>query len=448
MRLKVKNFAITFSLFLGLAGTQACPSLAQAEANGLMCQMLFAPGRVQTLRPEQQKSFATYLALSQHGRLWTVGSASEVLDLLADNDVPVFGERFEKIVAALHASGQPSNHELFYAETRKLLRESGVSNAMIEKGIEENRKGQRGTLRRLLGDLTFAETRMTYMGHAGAGTEFTADSLLGQYIRDTGAKTKLMPISDLVTKEIFPEAKLFVAVSAASFPSFQKYFSNRTVMSSFGHGTVFNGGSSYNVHGKKSALHALSNLTPLPMVILKPSEGERLNRYLEASVTPDYLMWNNALKQPWFLKNSVTGKPYVENGAYTCCTNHIGNMPIGDKVVPEYALPKTHEYAQRVEAGEPSAPRAVIVGSKLEEWDNAEHSALKNIWTTPGHEQFSSLLGQLERNVNGEFASPGYVIQTLMGDVSSERVPVVFIFTDDHTVEIPDQPTLNFERPT
>ena len=210
-------------------------------------------------------------------------------------------------------------------------------------------------------------------------------------------------------------------------------------MSSLGHGAILQGMDVTDVWGRTNELRAMRENTPLPMLILKTSEAERLHRYLRAANLPKYANWGNALKQPWLLTNDK-GEQYVHRGAYQCCTNFNGNVPIGDKLVDAYALPLVNEWGN-------NAAKQPIQYSQLVQWTTKGHDELKHIWTVPGHQQLSDVLGLLENNVNGEFASPGWVIQSLMGEASTSRVPVIFIFRNNHREEIPDHPALHYEQP-
>jgi hypothetical protein len=426
-------------LVAGLALLMSVQAGAQARG-AIACKTLFAdlPHEVSA---EQRTAFAQYSDINSSKRLDGVIESKDILTLFADQDLPVFGERLVRVFDNMWGKAAAFDASSFYMGVRRSMLRQRIPRALVEKGIRENRAGDVSSLRRLLGNLTLEETRSIYMGHSGSGLEFTPDSLLGKYVAESGASVKAMDVPDMNGARTYPEKKLFVAVSEESFPLFQKYFDARTFVSSLGHGAVVQGQLVTDVWGRANALGVMSEFSPLPMVILKPSEGERLHRYLSTATMERYKNWSNALKQPWRL-NAKNGETYVKQGAYTCCTNYWGNIPIGDKLVESYALPLVNEYG----AGG-AAERQPIVRSKLLPWENAEESALRNIWTVPGHQQLSEVLGHLERNVNGEFASPGWVIQTLMGEVSSERVPVIFIFMKNHKSDIPSKPQLHYEKP-
>lgn len=72
---------------------------------------------------------------------------------------------------------------------------------------------------------------------------------------------------------------------------------------------------------------------------------------------------------------------------------------------------------------------------------------VKDIWTYPGAQPISAVLGLAKNNGKGEFASPGWVIQSLLVSTTTERVPVVFWFKQDAKVEIPENAVPAFEAP-
>jgi len=430
----MKRLVVTLALLISTS--------AFAQARGeIACKTLFAPLNGH-MTAEQRTAIAQYSDLNSAGQLDSVFDRKSMIDILIDQDLPVFGQRLAKVIDHLYTKSNVVNSKALFDRVRALLKAQGLPSELIEKGIRENIAGDTDALRRLLGNLTFEETRTIFMGRAGGGTDFTPESLIGQYVNATGASVKVMDVPDMLGERKYKEKKLFVAVSEKSFPIFQKLFSNRMFMSSLGHGAILQGQVVTDVWGNAGALRPMSENTPLPMLILKTSEGERLHRYLAAATLPQYKNWSNALKQPWRLTNDK-GQAYVQPGAYHCCTNFNGNIPIGDKLVEGYALPLVNEYGNNNAV----AARQPIKYSSLVQWTTKGEDELKNIWTVPGHQQLSDVLGLLENNVNGEFASPGWVIQSLMGEASTSRVPVIFIFRPDHQEEIPDHPALHYEQP-
>lgn len=414
---------------------------AFAQVRGeIACKTLFSKFTT-PVTAEQRTTIAQYSDLNSSRALNRVFARKSLIDVLQDQDLPLFGQRLSQLIDSLYLKAPAIDSEVFYKGLRALLKKEGVPSKLVEKGIRENVAGDANALRRLMGNLSFDETRAMFMGRTGGGTEFTADSLIGKYVKQSGATVKVMDVPDMLKQRQYKEKKLFVSVSAESFPLFEKMFGNRMFMSSLGHGAILQGMDVTDVWGRTNPLRAMRENTPLPMLILKTSEAERLHRYLRAANLPKYANWGNALKQPWRLTNDK-GEVYVQQGAYQCCTNFNGNIPIGDKLVDGYALPLVNEWGNNANAG----PQPIKY-SQLVQWTTKGHDELKQIWTVPGHQQLSDVLGLLQNNVNGEFASPGWVIQSLMGEASTSRVPVIFIFRNNHREEIPDHPALHYEQP-
>jgi len=146
-------------------------------------------------------------------------------------------------------------------------------------------------------------------------------------------------------------------------------------------------------------------------------------------------------------------KDYCKTGGYSCCTHWIGNIPIGDTLVSEYTLPGTEEYLIKngqyvVKNGIYQMKYSAPVIAKLKPWEPKDNKQelLTKIWKVPGNMQLSEVIGQKAANGRGEFASPGWVIRTLMGPTAQERVPVIFYVVNDHQVAIPDAPTFHYEQ--
>lgn len=318
------------------------------------------------------------------------------------------------------------------------LKNKGLTERQIQSRLEKSRE-ENPNWSHVLGELTLAETHEMFYG--GNIQAVSPDSLLGKYIQRSGARTRLIrvPLKFNNYAELGNE-KLVVAVSANSFEEFQKtILSNLHYMSVVGHANIMHNGSFYAYTGNKSPIRAPGVNTPIPMLLLKTSEALRLNRYMEAATLPVYASWYTTLKQPWRLPG------YSAQGAYGCCTHWIGNIPIGDTLVRSYRFPGQAGY----DRGGVVAPGGVAAEQELRPYQPLANDApvITQIWKAPGHQQLAQVIDQDRANVDGELASPGWVIQTLLGPTSNERVPVIFLMTNDHQQEIPEQPVFNFENP-
>ena len=252
---------------------------------------------------------------------------------------------------------------------------------------------------------------------------------LNQYVRETGASVRKMAFPKIQGgAEMGPE-RTVLALSAASFASFVQHFSDLDMFSTMGHGNLLFKNSIYAYNGQRSDFRLPALNTPLPIVLLKPTEAQRFGTYMNLIVQFGG-SWSSKLKQPWQIPGYMSAQ-----GGYHCCIHWIGNIPIGDKLVEEYSLPGGDNQPPRIAKLSPYQPR-----DQQDQW-------AAQVWTYPGHEQLADTLGQKDANLRGEFASAGWVIQSLLGGTSTERVPLVFIVTNDHQAPIPDHPQLNYEQP-
>jgi hypothetical protein len=351
---------------------------------------------------------------------------SEVIDLLSDDDLTTYKERFKKLLASLKKDKELSLRQAIEAQ----LVRYGFTHLEIANRIGQLKQAEEGSIFRVLGDRTLEEVRVYFYGDNLQ--KISKNSLIGRYIAKTGAKTKLFRhnfrYADQPRKG--PE-KLLIAVSKDSFNEFQEILSDEHFMTVVGHANVIHRGKIFMVGGQVNSIRAPSEGTPLPLLMLKSSEAERMSRYLNE--TPLYNGWSNKLKQPWLIEG------YCAEGGFRCCTHWIGNIPIGDKRVDKYSFPGGDGFRTRRSRGITQKLEAYIPKDK-------EEQRLAKIWKVPGHEQLSDAIGVHEANVNGEMASPGWVIQTLLGATSQLRVPIVFLMTENHKKPI-GRVKLEFEDP-
>lgn len=180
-----------------------------------------------------------------------------------------------------------------------------------------------------------------------------------------------------------------------------------------------------------------SENTVMPHILLSTDEAERLTVSLNASTKIYQNGWGSVGRHPW----EIPG--YCARGGYTSCTHWIANLPIGKKRVSSYIFPGN---ADRHAGGAASAgPQEQKLGKIRRDVLDAIHQQygtsqlepaqkallekyVRQIWKSPGHEQLSSLLGPVEFEAakNGEYANPGYVAIRLLGNVSQDRIPIVF----------------------
>lgn len=354
-------------------------------------------------------------------------TAEEAVELSAENDIGIFRERFKKIMEKVQENPNQSAKKIIEKEVKELLTEMQFTEAEILERIAHWKNGGEDRWYRLLGDRTLEEVRKLYMGNdVGA---IAADSLIGKYLSETGAKIKIIRYPIKPGSTTLGEPKILISVSQDSLESFKKIIDQPYSMSVLGHANVLHRGNIFTFGGEKSAFRLPSVNTPLPFLMMKTSESERFSRYMELAIerAPNE-SWNGTVKVPWKLPG------YCATGGYTCCTHWLGNVPIGDLRVDTYKFPGKFENNQ---------PPQIKVLTQYESNDEK----IKQVWKVPGHQQLSSVIGQEQANLVGQFSSPGWVIQTLLGKTDNQRVPVIFWITADHTAEIPDDFRFQFEAP-
>ena len=142
-------------------------------------------------------------------------------------------------------------------------------------------------------------------------------------------------------------------------------------------------------------------------------------------------------QQPWGLRGE-DGNLFCKSSGYSSCTHWIANIPIGDETVKVYKFPGNVDGY----AGSAVDSKSQITKLTPYKVDPAYPLVVRDLiqrtWTIPGQKQFVEVLGkkELSASLRGEYANPGYVATRLVGHVSRERMPVVFISLPDHRTPI------------
>lgn len=340
------------------------------------------------------------------------------------------------------------------------LEESGFSSDEAKARRHEFQQAPSLTsIKRLLGHQSFPEFRQRFVGAGSAG--FSGESLIGQYIAQSQAAATLVRFrrgfkAGLNTKgrELFlfdPDSelsdwRLVVPVSARSFPRFKRLVLSENVLLHLH--TPAQGTLKLAHRGLVGSYGRLTNPIRMPeqgsfapAIIFSTQEGQRLTQYFRLAEV------SGVAREPWHLPG------YCATGGYDSCTHWIGNIPVGDKLVDRYVFPGAmdeHAYnsISRSEARD-RAPRNRLLrpysSEDLAEFDDrsSDHSEdwfealVRRVWRVPGRQQLAEVLGLQPQNLRGELANPGFVALSLLGPAKSERVPVVFVFVDDHREAIP-----------
>lgn len=382
--------------------------------------------KVAELDAPGKEVYEKYQALTAAQKRSALISADEAAELSAENDIAIYRDHFKKMLEKIQENPNESAKKLVEDYGKNLLTEMHFTEAEIAERIVNWKNKGEDRWYRLFGDRTLKEVQKLYIGNeVGA---IAVDSLIGKYISETGAKTKKIRYPTKPGSTTLGQEKILIAVSANSLEQFKKILEQPYSMSVLGHAHVLHRGNIITHGAAKSEFRLPSVNTPLPFLMMKTSESERLNRYMNVVVERQNESWYGTTKQPWKLQG------YCAQGGYDCCTHWLGNIPLGDLRVDEYKFPGNFENNQ--------GPQI----QKLATY-TSDDEKIKQIWKVPGHQQFSAVIGQENANLQGQFASPGWVITTLLTKTENERVPVVFWITNDHTVDIPDDFQFRFEAP-
>jgi hypothetical protein len=323
---------------------------------------------------------------------------------------------------------------------------------LIKPRLEMSRALDENNILSVLGDLSLKETIRLFVGNSPISIE--KDSLLGRYLAETNSKMQKNSfmanakgiVSLAGSSKSGNPNRLIVPVDEKSFATFKKYFSTEQAYAVQGHGNVLFGGkllmNAQNLASKEPRFMTVN--TPLPFVLLKTTEAARMERYIKAVQKPNPPAenggyagpWDNPARSPWNWVKTADGKDYLsKKGSYNCCTHWHGNIPLGDKGVTEIILP-----------GPNNKPITVTV-SRPDYSSSKSTKYVEDVWTYPMHEPISAILGLAQENGQGNFASPGWVVGSLLTVAPQDRIPMVFIFTQDASLDIDPKVALNIEDP-
>jgi hypothetical protein len=387
----------------------------------------------------------------------------EVTRIFATEEMPYFERGLETImseIATLSAvnGGSPFSH-LETVLRREL--HNKVPAAQVDQRIQLFLAGK-SPIEPVLGENTLRETQILF--HGGNPEHPTPESLLGQYLAETGAASIVRTYNTVVTKPPQPgagpyaqgdlyaqgeapqgERRLTVAVSAETFPIWQKLFNREEMLTIFGHAQMVQNGKITSYSQAYGDLHAMSAGHILPALILKTTEAQRAEFYMNVVVNREGGGgWGQQEMVPWNVEKFCSIK-----GGYETCTHWIGNMPIGDKRVNEYSFPGAMDaYAQnQIVDGVNDANKMRPRIATLSPHRGAQNPRLNKLFQAPGYEQLTSVIGQTDSNIRGEWANPGWLITSLIGHTSVDHVPVVFVFADDAKAPIDPKFVPDYETP-
>jgi hypothetical protein len=369
----------------------------------------------------RERTLQLYDQVVQQTRTAPVLSEWQTLSVLANPEMAYYHKRLNMVLESALADGtQKTMNQKILSAVKKSLR-NAVPKDTIEKRIEALVNNERGSLLQALGEMNLSEVQRLVYGKNPLRP--SNDSLLGQYIKATGAATRVRTFTRGPRRMDGPK-KLVVSLSPQSFEKYNELFSlvNFLIhMHSPQQGTlqlVHEG--MWGSYGRNtSAMRAPGMGALLPHVLLTTSEGQRARLFFELAKSGA-----GEAREPWQLEN------YCATGGYASCTHWFGNIPVGDKLVKEYTFPgKVDQYANNSVGPGPQT-------KVLKPFEHANPLA-SLVWKAPGHQQLSDVIGLHRANISGELANPGWVAYSLLGGAGVDRVPFVFLATTDHRSPIP-----------
>ncbi|MES2767661.1 MAG: hypothetical protein V4596_00830 [Bdellovibrionota bacterium] len=379
------------------------------------------------------KSYELYLkVIKKHPYLERIFTRDQILEILLQEEMPSRSEALVRLIKNLSKVSVASLNKGTLTTALKRNLKGMVPAETIPARVEKFLNGVPNSLGRLLGDMTLKEVQLLTYGKNPLKP--SPESLLGQYIAETGAQSIVTRFSLGPNRKNFGESRLVVAVSRSSFAKYLEFFkkTNFLIHVHTPHqGTLHvaqNG--LFGSYGRLQYQFRFPRIgTIMPHILLSTTEANRSANFFKLGTMNEYLA-----QHPWELK-SKDDVSYCARSGYSSCTHWFGNIPIGDKTVDGYKFPgRVDEHADsEVPTGRQYKK---LVPYDVESMYAETAKLVQLVWKTPGNEQLASVLGLERQNVAGEFASPGFVAVSLTAAAPVERVPVVFLITQNHQAEI------------
>lgn len=311
-----------------------------------------------------------------------------------------------------------------------------------------------------LGEMTFGELQEHLYGSSKSIKRIAAGSLLGRFFAECKEFLRGDVSREILKFKAAPEGsdtssyeKLFIALDANTFPIYQKYFNQPyflthahqpaqgTLMMAYNGQTYGYGGSSHSGEVRLQSPGAL-----WPTILLSSSEAHRVENYFDLGRDGRDFNAGSVTQHPWKLSNGREEESYCARGAYSSCTHWVGNIPLGDKLVKSYMFPgNIDEYADGdVTDKRPQVKKVgsykYLDGNKL---TKEEMNRIQLVWRQKaGHAQLWEVLGLRREQASAELANPGYVAYSLISGAKTERVPFVFVTTNNARQALPAVSTM------
>jgi hypothetical protein len=469
-------FLFHSTVLAGLAHGNGSTAASTRSPTLVSCARNFAEihanGQLDDLKTEFAKSRAlldpkvieTYSNLYSHLESGTSSAAqffpeATVLRLVLDEERSIFAERLGELLRLLpHNSFGPSEVETAlkqfvpgrYASNESL--QARISAWQADPGLAQN-------VRRLLGENSVNEAGLIL--HGGDPLNPSNNSLIGRYLRDTGASSMVRTFTQANPNGNASPQRLVVAISPASFPKFKELFSERNFLFHThgpGQGTLYiaHNGKAGSYANLSSDVREGTSGSVWPLLLMSTNEGERMEQYARLGRINGQMA-----KTPWILKDGQNS--YCKIGGYNSCTHWIGEIPIGERTVPTYTFPgnrRDDPYSGGTSLASDATADAAPRTSPLTPYQvprdtsssDVQHEQLERlasrVWKPgAGNELLADAIGMKREHLEGEFANPGWVLNSFTAGASQERVPVVFYWVDNHQQPIaPNFPLQNSLR--
>jgi hypothetical protein len=262
--------------------------------------------------------------------------------------------------------------------------------------------------------------------HGGEQNFPTAQSTLGNYLRKSGAETRLIRFDNGEGGQGFK--KLVVLVSPATFPLFSQLFGKKNPnllehLHTPNQGTLMmrwmtETFSYASPHGEWR-FPTVGSLGP--MILLSDTEAARLEKYWKLNKDGQTMC-----RHP----NEIPGYNYPPDAYINNCTAWIGHLPIGDETLSRAsAAGSVDNYGDG--GGRRQRSRTLRSYVPPDELTAREAQLMAEVWGAPVHERLWDLLRIPFGKAN--HTNPGWVATSLTAVAKHERVPFVALYVDDAT---------------
>jgi hypothetical protein len=252
-----------------------------------------------------------------------------------------------------------------------------------------------------------------------------SNSIVGQYLAETHA-TSVVKSFPMVYGGTVSTQRLVVTVSENTFPQFEQHFKYRNILFLYHdpYARYLEAAFQDNVGAMarlNRTLQFSASGTMLFPIVLSDSERQRVEEYfaLANEVRRDH----DVALFPWLLTGR-NGIPYSSPGNSESLSEWFPRLPIGD----EFDLQETtNTYS-------------------MSQYSSSVQQLLSRVWTVPhARQSLAQVLGLRVFRDGRALDTPALIASSMLANMTSTRMPVVFRFVNDHRVAIPADFNLWFD---